>query len=159
SRGAFSLRLPTMSNVANPTKLVGYKLPPEGTQPPYLHEPYVSTIRRSPRQNVISLPHTLSEITGPQFTNDDISTSTEDLTLGPFGEAQGQRIIVSGRLIDEDSRPIRRSVIEIWQANAAGRYFHDIDKHGAPLDPNFRGVGHAMTDEQGRYRFVTIKPG
>ena len=82
-----------------------------------------------------------------------------DLTRQESGEALGARIIVSGRVMDEDGRPVRNTLVEIWQANAAGRYLHANDQHDAPLDPNFTGEGHAMTDDEGRYRFVTIQSG
>jgi len=101
----------------------------------------------------------LSEVTGPQFTLDDLRHSSADLTKRGVGEPLGERIIVSGQVLDQDGHPVPRTLVEIWQANAAGRYMHKIDQHNAPLDPNFPGFGHTLTDEQGRYRFVTIKPG
>jgi protocatechuate 3,4-dioxygenase beta subunit len=82
-----------------------------------------------------------------------------DLTRQHAGEPLGERIIVSGRVVDRDGRPIRNALIEIWQANAAGRYLHRVDQHPAPLDPNFTGGGRVLTDDEGRYRFITIKPG
>ena len=113
-------------------------------------------MKRAPLQPLITLPQTVTELTGPQFSPADITGSGCDLTRnGPLGE----RVIVSGRVLDEDGRPVRRTVIEAWQANAAGRYLHENDQHDAPLDPNFTGCGHAFTDDEGRYRFVTIKPG
>jgi len=130
-----------------------------GTQPEYLHPAYVSSLQRSPRQPLVTIPHTLSEITGPQFTVEDIQDSSSDLTRAGSGEPLGERIIVSGRVVDEDGRPARHALIELWQANAAGRYLHDRDTHNAPLDPNFTGVGHAVTDDAGEYSFLTIKPG
>ena len=113
-------------------------------------------MKRAPLQPLITLPQTFTELTGPQFSPADLTGSGCDLTRnGPLGE----RVIVSGRVLDEDGRPVRRTVIEAWQANAAGRYLHENDQHDAPLDPNFTGCGHAFTDDEGRYRFVTIKPG
>lgn len=113
-------------------------------------------MKRAPLQPLITLPQTVTELTGPQFSPADLTGSGCDLTRnGPLGE----RVIVSGRVLDEDGRPVRRTVIEAWQANAAGRYLHENDQHDAPLDPNFTGCGHAFTDDEGRYRFVTIKPG
>ena len=113
-------------------------------------------MKRAPLQPLITLPQTVTELTGPQFSPGDITGSGCDLTRnGPLGE----RVIVSGRVLDEDGRPVRQTVIEAWQANAAGRYLHENDQHDAPLDPNFTGCGHAFTDDEGRYRFVTIKPG
>ncbi|HKT47045.1 MAG TPA: protocatechuate 3,4-dioxygenase subunit beta [Candidatus Acidoferrales bacterium] len=130
-----------------------------GTQPNHLHPPYVSSVKRAPTQALVYLPHTLSEITGPAFGRDRIDPKACDLTKQHAGAPLGERIIVSGRVMDEDGRPAPNTLVEVWQANAAGRYLHEIDQHNAPLDPNFTGVGHALTDEQGRYRFVTIRPG
>ena len=140
-------------------KLAGYRRPYPGTQPDYLHPPYVSSIKRSPRHSGVALPHTLTEITGPLFGTRDVDPKAFDLTRQHSGEPAGERIIVSGRVIDENSRPVRNTLVEIWQANAAGRYLHKVDQHDAPLDPNFTGCGHTVTDSEGRYRFVTIRPG
>ncbi|HTV59040.1 MAG TPA: protocatechuate 3,4-dioxygenase subunit beta [Verrucomicrobiae bacterium] len=141
------------------TSVVGYRRPVAGTQPQFLHPKYVSSIKRAPTKPLVYLPHTLSEITGPRFAREPGITRACDLTRQPAGEALGERIIVSGKLLDEDARPVRNALVEIWQANAAGRYLHKMDQHHAPLDPNFTGQGHLMTDEEGRYRFVTIRPG
>jgi protocatechuate 3,4-dioxygenase, beta subunit len=141
------------------TALRGYRKPGPGTQPEYLHPPYVSSVKRAPKKPLIALPDTLSEITGPSFRKDLIGPNACDLTRQGRGEPVGQRIIVSGKVLDEDGRPVRDSLVEIWQANAAGRYLHKWDQHDAPLDPNFIGVGQTFTDEHGRYRFVTIRPG
>jgi protocatechuate 3,4-dioxygenase, beta subunit len=130
-----------------------------GSQPEYAYAAYRSSAKRCPTHPLVTIPHTLSEITGPQFTFDDLRACSVDLTKNGAGEAIGERIIVSGKVRDEDGRPVRRALVEVWQANAAGRYFHTADQHNAPLDPNFAGVGHALTDDDGRYRFVTIKPG
>ncbi|MGA7625731.1 MAG: protocatechuate 3,4-dioxygenase subunit beta [Candidatus Acidiferrales bacterium] len=130
-----------------------------GTQPDHLHSPYVSSIKRAPTRPLIYLPQTLSEITGPTFGPECVDAKACDLTHLPSGEALGERIVVSGRVMDEDGRPVRNTLVEVWQANAAGRYLHGIDQHHAPLDPNFTGCGHTMTDSEGRYRFVTIRPG
>jgi protocatechuate 3,4-dioxygenase beta subunit len=88
-----------------------------------------------------------------------VAPQASDLTRGHSAEPLGERIIVSGRVLDENSRPIANTVVEIWQANAAGRYRHEVDQHNAPLDPNFTGSGQAITDAHGSYRFVTIRPG
>ena len=138
---------------------IGYRRPAPGTQPNYLHPPYQSSIKRAPSKPLILLPHTLSEITGPVYGHDKVSPTDSDLTQQHAGEPQGERIIVSGHVLDEDGRPVPRTLVEIWQTNAAGRYFHQMDQHPAPLDPNFTGAGRAITDDDGRYRFVTIKPG
>jgi protocatechuate 3,4-dioxygenase, beta subunit len=131
------------------------------SQPPYLHEPYRSTVLRAPKQPLIPLPQTLSEITGPVYGHDAVSDLDADLTRNAArnGEPLGERIIVTGRVQDEDGRPVADSLIEIWQTNAAGRYVHATDQHAAPLDPNFFGAGRVVTDAEGRYRFVTIRPG
>src|SRR5579863_4525607 len=118
-------------------KISGYRRPFPGTQPNFLHPSYVSSTKRAPKKPLIYMPHTLTEVTGPVF----------------------ERIVVSGRVLDENGRPVRDTLVEIWQANAAGRYLHKRDQHDAPLDPNFSGCGHTMTDSEGRYRFVTIRPG
>ena len=149
----------TRGPAGNPNP-VPFSRPRPGEQPPYLYEPYASTIKRAPRRPLVPIAHTLSEVTGPVFAGGWAGSHTSDLTRpGGKGEAQGQRIIVAGRLLDEDGRPIPRSLVEIWQCNAAGRYLHDGDVHDAPLDPNFTGYGRLMTNEQGEYRFLTIKPG
>ena len=140
-------------------KVVGYRRPYIGTQPKHLHPSYVSSIKRAPSKPLIYLPHTLSEITGPLFGKESVDVKASDLTNQHSGQALGERIVVSGRVLDEDGRPVRDTLIEIWQANAAGRYLHKRDQHNAPLDPNFTGCGHALTDSEGRYRFVTIRPG
>ena len=137
----------------------GYRRPLAGTQPNYLYPPYRWSISRAPTRPLILLPHTLSEVTGPVFGQDTIGPSDNDLTRQHDGEPLGERIFVSGRVLDENSRPVRRALIEIWQANAAGRYRHKSDTHNAPLDPNFTGCGRVLTDELGRYQFTTIKPG
>jgi len=131
------------------------------SHPPYLHEPYRSTVLRAPKKPLIPLPHTLSEITGPVYGHDSVTEIDGDLTSNAArnGEPLGERIIVTGRVQDEDGRPVPETLIEIWQANAAGRYIHATDQHDAPLDPNFLGAGRVVTDQQGRYRFITIKPG
>jgi protocatechuate 3,4-dioxygenase beta subunit len=137
-----------------------YRRPFQGTQPDHLHAPYISSIARAPQRPLIRIPQTLSEVTGPHFERDNPVDSVCDLTFAPGGgEAIGQRIAVSGRVLDESSRPVRNTLVEVWQANAAGRYAHRWDQHNAPLDPNFHGRGYTMTDDLGRYRFITIRPG
>jgi protocatechuate 3,4-dioxygenase, beta subunit len=141
------------------TSVAGYRRPQPGTQPNHLHPEYVSSIKRAPTKPLVYLPHTLSEITGPVFGKESVDVKACDLTKQHSGEPLGERIIVSGRVLDEDGRPVRRTLVEVWQANAAGRYVHKIDQHHAPLDPNFTGRGHVLTDDEGRYRIVTIRPG
>lgn len=130
-----------------------------GTQPDYDFPPYVSTITRSPRMPLAPLPKTLTEITGPVFGRGLIRERDNDLTTQHDGEPVGERIYVHGRVLDEDGRPVRNALVEIWQANAAGRYRHKVDTWDAPLDPNFTGEGRTLTDENGYYCFKTIKPG
>lgn len=139
--------------------LRGYRKPVPGTQPEYLHPEYVSSVKRAPTQLSIPLPDTLSEITGPVFHSGIVADGAFDLTRQGKGEPLGERIIVSGQVRDEEGRPVRESLVEIWQANAAGRYLHKWDQHHAPLDPNFAGVGQTFTDGEGRYRFITVRPG
>jgi protocatechuate 3,4-dioxygenase, beta subunit len=127
--------------------------------PAYYSPDYVGTRLRAPRRPLLLLPGTLSELTGPAFGSDDIGEHDADLTLQHDGAPLGERIIVSGRVLGGDARPVRNALIEIWQANAAGRYAHRVDQHPAPLDPNFTGAGRCLTDDDGNYRFVTIKPG
>jgi len=112
-----------------------------------------------PLRPLLLLPQTLSELTGPAFGNDAVSERDSDLTLQHDGQPLGERIIVTGRVLGGDGRPVRYALIEIWQANAAGRYRHRVDQHPAPLDPNFTGAGRCLTDDNGNYRFVSIKPG
>jgi protocatechuate 3,4-dioxygenase beta subunit len=130
-----------------------------GVHPPLDFPGYRSTALRAPRQPLVLLPHRLTEITGPLLGSERVTAADADLTIGQTGEAQGQRIIVTGRVMDSGGRPVPGTLVEVWQANAAGRYRHGVDSHPAPLDPNFTGVGRCLTDSLGRYRFVTIKPG
>ena len=137
----------------------GYRRADPGTQPEHLHPSYVSSIKRAPSKPLVYLPHTLSEVTGPNFDSSTIDVKAGDLTRQGPGEPLGERIVVSGRVLDEDGRAVPHTLIEVWQANAAGRYRHHVDQHNAPLDPNFAGSGHTLTDEQGQFRFITIRPG
>jgi protocatechuate 3,4-dioxygenase beta subunit len=139
--------------------VAGYHAVGVGTQPNHLHRPYVSSIKRAPSRSLVRIPYTLSEVTGPSFDPKLVSAADCDLTRQHKAEPLGERIVVSGRVLDENSRPISNTLVEIWQANAAGRYQHEVDQHEAPLDPNFTGCGRAVTDSEGRYRFVTVRPG
>lgn len=135
---------------------------PADIHPPFDVPDYRSTAKRHPTQPLTTLAPGLTDptdLTGPVFGTGAVSATDADLTTGPGGEAVGQRIIVTGRLLDGAGRPIRRSLVEVWQANASGRYRHQGDQWPGTLDPNFTGGGRALTDDDGTYRFVTIKPG
>jgi len=131
----------------------------DGADPPYYHHDYVATRLRAPKQPLVILPETETELTGPAFGESAIEASDADLTRQHEGEPGGQRIVVEGRVLGSDGRPLRGQLVEIWQANAGGRYRHAVDTHDAPLDPSFSGAGRCLTDDDGRYRFVTVKPG
>jgi protocatechuate 3,4-dioxygenase beta subunit len=120
---------------------------------------YRSTRWRAPSRPLVTLPEELHALDGPVFGADFVAESDADLTAQHEGEPLGERIVVTGRVLDEDGRPLRGALVEVWQANAAGRYKHEVDRHPAPLDPNFSGAGRCLTDDDGRYRFVTVKPG
>jgi protocatechuate 3,4-dioxygenase beta subunit len=138
-----------------------YAYAPEqpGTQPPNDFPAYASTIKRAPKRPPIAIAQTLSEITGPGFSRSWLGPDVADLTAVRSSAPIGERIIVTGRILEEDGRPLRGTLVEIWQANATGRYDHADDTHNAPLDPNFHGSGHVLTDDDGVYRFLTIRPG
>jgi protocatechuate 3,4-dioxygenase beta subunit len=138
---------------------IGYRAPHQGTQPEFLHPAYVSTQLRAPLHAAIALPPTLSEATGPSFAAPTLGAHAADLTAGHAAKPLGERIIVCGSVLDEDGKAVSRTLVEIWQCNAAGRYRHERDTHDAPLDPNFRGGGQVVTDDEGRYHFTTIRPG
>ncbi len=137
----------------------GYRADPDGTQPPLDYPGYQGTALRHPIRPLHLLPHRLTEITGPLFGADRVRPGDDDLTRFAGGEAVGQRVIVHGYLRDSDGRPVRHALLEVWQANAGGRYRHVLDRWPAPLDPHFSGLGRTVTDGQGHYRFTTIKPG
>ncbi|MEA2985147.1 MAG: protocatechuate 3,4-dioxygenase, beta subunit [Alphaproteobacteria bacterium] len=125
----------------------------------HLAPAYKSSIKRAPAKPLIIAPHTLSELTGPVYGHEAVQPGDADLTKQHKGEPLGERIIVFGRVLDEDARPVPNTLVELWQCNAAGRYVHVVDQHAAPLDPNFTGAGRTMTDAEGRYQFLTVKPG
>jgi protocatechuate 3,4-dioxygenase beta subunit len=130
-----------------------------GADPPYDHHDYVGTRLRAPKEPLVIIPSTLTELTGPAYGESAVDPLDADLTRQHAGEPLGERITVSGRVLGSDGKPLRGQLVEIWQANAAGRYAHEVDDHDAPLDPNFSGAGRCLTDDEGRYRFVTVKPG
>jgi protocatechuate 3,4-dioxygenase, beta subunit len=127
--------------------------------PSYRCPDYLSTRKRAPSHPLILIPHTLTELSGPAFGHESVHEGDADLTRQHPGEPLGERIIVSGRVADESGRPVPDMLLEIWQANAAGRYAHAMDQHDAPLDANFSGAGRTVTDGEGRYSFTTIRPG
>ena len=120
---------------------------------------YKSTRLRHPKQPLIALPHRLTEVTGPVFGEGRVGELDHDLTRQHDGEPIGQRIIVHGHVKEDDGRPVPDTLVEVWQANAGGRYRHHVDQWPSPLDPNFTGCGRTVTDKDGYFRFLTIKPG
>jgi protocatechuate 3,4-dioxygenase beta subunit len=145
--------------VANADTPTSYEREPADAHPPADYRPYKSTQLRHPKQPLIYLPQTVTEITGTALGGERVGEGDNDLTRQHAGEPIGERIIVSGRVIDTEGKPLRNTLVEVWQANAAGRYAHRWDRWPAPLDPNFSGAGRCLTDDEGRYSFTTIKPG
>jgi protocatechuate 3,4-dioxygenase beta subunit len=142
-----------------PPAIAGYRRDDGRTHPALLFHDYRATVLRAPSRPLRVLPHTLTEITGPLLGEERVGELDNDLTRQHDGEPLGERIIVHGCVLDGDGRPIPHTLVEVWQANAAGRYQHAGDRHPAPLDANFTGAGRCLTDAEGHYRFVTIKPG
>ncbi len=132
---------------------------PDGVHPPLNSPEYRSSQLRAPAQPLVPMPQWLTEVTGPLLGAERVTAADSDLTTRHPGEPLGERIIVTGRVLDSGGRPVPDTLVEIWQANSAGRYAHRVDDHPAPLDPNFDGAGRCLTDADGRYRFVTVKPG
>lgn len=133
---------------------------PTGVHPDLLSPAYKSTTERAPRQRPVALPAGMTELSGPRFDGAVLFPNHDDLTRQvPGGEAAGQRIIVTGKVLDENGDPLPNTLVEVWQCNAAGRYHHDKDDHDAPLDPYFRGGGRMLTGADGSYRFTSIRPG
>src|SRR5947199_1172373 len=139
-----TLIYPTASNAAHPARL---------------SPAYRSTVKRSPSKPLIPMRHTLSELTGPVYGHETVRENDSDLTLQGKAEPLGERIIVHGHILDEDGRGVPNTLIELWQANACGRYIHVVDQHPAPLDPNFTGAGRTQSDSEGYYKFITVRPG
>ena len=129
------------------------------TQPRLDYPPYRSSLLRHPTKSPRQVDPETLELHSPVFGNRDVSTLEADLTIQHGGEPIGERIVVTGKVLDSDGRPVSGQLVEIWQTNAAGRYIHQRDQHPAPLDPNFTGVGRCITGADGSYRFQTIKPG
>ncbi len=140
---------------------IPYRPRDPASHPPMIHPDYRSTVRRGPTRPLVPVPQTLGDLTAPVYGHEAIGELDHDLTRNAArnGEPIGERIVVAGRVLDEDGRPVPHTLVEIWQANAAGRYIHRRDQHHAPLDPNFHGAGRCLTDEDGWYRFVTVRPG
>ena len=132
---------------------------PDALDPPYLYPGYGSTLLRAPKEALVRLPQGALDVPGPVVAPAFVKGRDNDLTAHGKSAPLGEKMVLVGRLLDADGRPIRRSLVEIWQANASGRYAHPGDQHEAPLDPHFTGIGRAFTDDEGRYRFITVKPG
>ena len=132
---------------------------PDGIDPPYRFDDYGSTHKRYPREPLVALAPGALDVPGPAVPRGFVRDGDNDLTIRGRAAPLGEKMVVAGRVLDEDGRPVRRSLVEVWQANASGRYAHPGDTHDAPLDPNFTGIGRTFTDDDGWYRFVTVKPG
>ena len=141
------------------SQLLPYRRPPAGSHPPNDVPAYRSTALRHPTQPLVVIPHTLSELTGPVYSYGRVGPLDDDLTRQHPGAPLGERIVIAGRVLDDNARPVPETLVEVWQANAAGRYAHALDTHDAPLDPNFSGAGRVLTDADGRFRFTSIRPG
>src|SRR5258708_34396588 len=135
-----------------------YRRPPTGQHPPNRFDAYKSTVGRSPRKPAVVLPQTLSEITGPLAVSERLDATENDLTRQRMGEPLGERIIVQGRVLDEDGKAVPNALVEIWQCNAAGRYHHPGDQHAAPLDPNFYGGGAPGPESLVKYPLLAVTP-
>lgn len=131
------------------------------SQPASIDPAYKSTVYRAPKKPLIPIRQSLTELTGPVYGHESVTAGDADLTRNARkgGEPIGERIVVAGRVLDEGGRPVANTLIEVWQANAAGRYIHVNDQHDAPIDPNFLGAGRCVTDSEGRYTFHSLKPG
>jgi protocatechuate 3,4-dioxygenase beta subunit len=139
--------------------VIGFRTDDREVHPPHRFPDYRSTRLRAPLLPRVPWIHSPTEATGPNFAGRPPASREADLTAQHAGAPLGERIVVTGQLRDEDGRPLAGQLVEVWQANAAGRYAHPVDQHAAPLDPNFSGTGRCLTDSDGHYRFVTIKPG
>ncbi|MBA3773370.1 MAG: protocatechuate 3,4-dioxygenase subunit beta [Ramlibacter sp.] len=131
------------------------------SHPPYVFAGYKSTAKRGPTQPLVPLKAALGELAQPVYGHDTVGELDHDLTRNARrnGEPLGERMILAGQVLDDRRRPVADTLVELWQANACGRYVHKADQHDAPLDPNFLGAGRCLTDADGRYRFLTVKPG
>jgi len=131
------------------------------TQPPYLYPEYRSTPLRGPTRPLLPIKASLADLAAPVYGHEDVGPLDHDLTRNARrnGEPLGERIIVTGRVLDDRGKPVPNTLVEVWQANAAGRYIHVVDQHDAPIDPNFLGAGRCLADKEGRYQFLSVKPG
>ncbi|WP_433801507.1 protocatechuate 3,4-dioxygenase subunit beta [Actinomycetospora sp. CA-084318] len=159
SPGAPERRRTEQDEVTDAIRAAATVAPQRGGHPDRAYAPYRSTNLRAPAQPLVVATPSLLERAAPVFGAKDVAPTDADLTVQSTGEPLGERIVVTGRVLDGDGRPVRNQLVEVWQANASGRYRHDGDRHPAPLDPHFVGGGRCLTDDDGRYRFVTIKPG
>ena len=152
-----------MNTMTDPLKAAEPTLTPRDwpSHPKHLYAGYASTAKRGPTQPLVPLRAAMGEMRQPVYGNGDIGALDHDLTRNAQrnGQPIGERMVLAGQVLDDRRRPVRNTLVEIWQANAAGRYVHKGDQHDAPLDPNFLGAGRCLTDDEGRYRFLTIKPG
>jgi protocatechuate 3,4-dioxygenase, beta subunit len=137
----------------------GYAAEPAATYPLLDVVGYRASALRVPRRPLVVVPQGLAEVAGPVLGEGRVGVADHDLTVQHGGVPVGERIVVAGRVLEGDGRPVGGTLVEVWQANAAGRYRHDGDRHPAPLDPNFSGAGRCVTDPEGRFRFVTVRPG
>jgi protocatechuate 3,4-dioxygenase, beta subunit len=139
--------------------MYAYDLPDPSAHPPTWAPDYKSSLKRAPREPLLRVPQMQTEATGPTDWRSVMGRAVDDLTKEHAAAPIGERIVVTGRVLEAGGRPVPGTLVEIWQANSAGRYFHPVDQHDAPLDPNFTGIGRVITDDEGRYRFYTIEPG
>jgi protocatechuate 3,4-dioxygenase, beta subunit len=149
----------TQTTIGSRLHLPRYLREDDAVRTPVGFEGYKSTGLRAPLHAPVDLPHRLTEVTGPLLGEGRVTAADSDLTRQHAGEPLGQRIVVHGRVLDSGGRPVPHTLVEVWQANAGGRYRHVVDNWPSPVDPNFTGLGRTLTDDQGRYEFTTIKPG
>ncbi len=151
--------LASQQQISDEIERIHDETPPGSPQPRVDFPPYRSSMLRHPTKEPAKVDPEDIELVAPVFGHSDVDPLEADLTIQDGGEPIGERMIVTGRVLDGEGRPVRHQLVELWQANAAGRYVHKRDQHPAPLDPHFTGVGRCLTDADGNYRFTTIKPG
>jgi protocatechuate 3,4-dioxygenase beta subunit len=150
---------PDQSQITREIDEIAENARPDEPQPRLDYPPYRSSLLRHPTKALCPADPEAAELVAPVFGHSDVAPVEADLTIQGAGDPIGERMVVTGQVLDGEGRPVRGQLVEIWQANAAGRYVHQRDQHPAPLDPHFIGTGRCLTDDEGRYRFVTIKPG